>query len=171
MKTLILLRHGWAGDREQFAIETALDDDLRPLDERGRADIKLVAKAMRSLFEKCELIIASPLLRAQQTAEVLRDQLTELSALKFSEWDALRPEVSPEALLAALSKIKKHEVVLLVGHEPQFSKFLSFILTGDTHVPVILKKGGLAVVEFKSNGQRFLKCLIQPSQLKKIRKS
>jgi phosphohistidine phosphatase len=63
MKTLYLLRHAkssWA--------EHGLSDQQRPLNERGLRDAPMMGKRFRSRGESFQRIVASPALRAQQTA-------------------------------------------------------------------------------------------------------
>lgn len=166
-----MVRHGWAGDPAQFSLRTGYDDELRPLDKRGRKEIRQVAKGLRSIFKDCDLVAASPLVRAQQTADVLMANWPRSKKPEFVEMPELRPDSDPQATWRALTKIKSADVITVVGHEPHLSRFLSFMLTGDTLHPLPLKKGGVAVIEIKSAHQRLLKCFIQPTQLIKIRKS
>ncbi len=171
MKTLIVVRHGWAGDAAHFALEGGLNDDRRPIDKRGRREVRQMAKGLRFVFKECSVVATSPLVRAHQTAEVLIENWPRGEKPQLIELKELRPATAPEVTWAALSKLKAADVVTIVGHEPHLSKFLSFMLTGDTQHPLPLKKGGVAVIEIKSADKRVLKCLIQPAQLIKIRKS
>ena len=68
MKTLYLLRHAkssWA--------EHGLSDQQRPLSERGLRDAPMMGKRFSSRDENFERIVASPALRAQQTAELFAE--------------------------------------------------------------------------------------------------
>jgi phosphohistidine phosphatase len=68
MKTLYLLRHAkssWA--------EHGLSDQQRPLNERGLRDAPMMGKRFRSRGEGFQRIVASPALRAQQTAELFAE--------------------------------------------------------------------------------------------------
>ena len=68
MTMLLVIRHGHAGDAEEFA-STGRSDDERPLSEKGVRDMPRVAKGLASLIERIDLLAASPLVRARQTAE------------------------------------------------------------------------------------------------------
>ena len=64
--TLWLLRHGEAEAR-------ARSDAERPLTERGRKEVRRCAERLRG--RPLQYILASPYLRAQQTAEIVREVL------------------------------------------------------------------------------------------------
>ncbi len=167
MKTLIVVRHGWAGQSGDV-----VDDDLRTLDQRGRRETRLVAKGLRFLLKKCTLVLASPLTRSQQTADILiQFGLSKKIKPTWVVMRELRPESDPKKTWAELKKNQSHDVVMIVGHEPHLSSFLSLLLTGDTLNPLPLKKGAVAVFDVAHPDERVLKCLIQPSHLIKIRKS
>src|SRR4051812_45120636 len=62
---LLIIRHGIAEDG------TGVDDALRALTEEGKLKMKEAAAGLRDLVETIDVIGASPLLRAQQTAEMI----------------------------------------------------------------------------------------------------
>jgi phosphohistidine phosphatase len=192
MKTLILIRHAWAGNSADFKkhsqkIGLVMGDDARPIDARGRAEMRQMVKGLKFLLKDSQVILSSPLVRARQTAEIIQKGLKRKRHVKIEELVELRPEVPARSTWQAIQKYKHHDQVVLVGHEPHFAKFLSFILTGDTLHPLPFKKGGVAVVELVSSTQRRalessrlnaaknakgeLRCFIQPTHMRKIRKS
>lgn len=69
MPTLVLVRHGRAGDRAEWNGP----DDLRPLDERGRAQAARLADVLPA-FGPVEVFSAPPL-RCRETVEPLADRL------------------------------------------------------------------------------------------------
>jgi len=189
MKTMIMVRHGWAGEQTAFKRDglkkgILMHDDLRPLDKRGRKETRQTAKGLRFLLKPTGVILSSPLIRARQTAEIIRKALKAKDDVKIVEIPELRPETPPRETWRALQKFKSHDQIVVVGHEPHFSKFLSLVLTGDTLHPLPFKKGGVAAVEFlaperttakdswkKNTAKGELRCFIQPTHTKKIRKS
>ena len=70
--TVYLLRHGIAVERGRGDVQT---DAARPLTPAGRRKLRRVAVAMRAMELSFDAILSSPLVRAQQTAEVIRREL------------------------------------------------------------------------------------------------
>lgn len=140
---LWLLRHGDAEDGSP--------DAERKLTEKGRRQSKAAGAALAALGVKLEACLASPKVRAAQTAELACEAL------------GVEPELEPklaggrfdaEALAAGLG-----DEVLLVGHDPDFSMAVHSL----TGAQVRMKKGGLAGIE---KGE--LKVLLRPAELKRI---
>ena len=111
MKILILMRHGKA--ETSFASDAA-----RPLTQNGRQEV--FAHAQKLAAEKIlpQLILSSPLLRAQQTAEIVSQTLQ----LPFQTETALDGRLSAKGLLAlAQQQLQKQDSVMLIGHNPNMS--------------------------------------------------
>jgi phosphohistidine phosphatase len=126
---LIFLRHGladwpnWKGS-----------DDDRPLTEEGKKETHQVAAFLAKLGLKPRKIFTSPLPRALQTAEIAAEHLQ--SPLLIS--DLLAKGFSVRKLSQLLDKAKI-DSVMLVGHEPDFSRVIEKLTGGD----VKLKKAGV----------------------------
>ena len=75
------------------------------------------------------LILSSPFLRAEQTAEIVAESLKLKKRLAFS--DELTPDGNPKALIRQLNELKPApENVLLVGHEPYLSRLIALLVSG-----------------------------------------
>ena len=140
---LWLLRHGDAEDGSP--------DAERRLTRKGRDQSKTAGRALAAIGVKLDACLASPKVRAAETARLACDAL------------GVEPELEPklaggpfdaEALAAGLG-----DDVLLVGHDPDFSSAVR-ALTG---AQVRMKKGGLAGIE---SGE--LRVLLRPNELKRI---
>jgi phosphohistidine phosphatase len=140
---LWLLRHGDAADGSP--------DAERPLTEKGEQQSRDAGRALAALGVEMGACLASPRVRAADTARIACEPL------------GIEPQLEPklaggpfdaEALAAGLG-----ENVLLVGHDPDFSMAVH-ALTG---AQVRMKKGGLAGVE---KGE--LKVLLRPDELSAI---
>jgi phosphohistidine phosphatase len=143
---LYLLRHGIAVEPGTAGYES---DSDRPLTAKGEARLREAARAMKELGLSSDLILSSPYLRAKQTAEIIAKSLKLKRRLTFS--DELTPDGSPSVLIQQLNKLKPvPENVLLVGHEPYLSRFISRLTTGNTGAALDLKKGGLCKLEVES---------------------
>ena len=130
---LYFLRHGeadWPGWTKP--------DDERPLTDFGKKEVRQVAKFLNRLKVKPNLIVTSPLPRAAQTAEVAAEQLK----IKLRQDEGLEPGFGIGELKSVL---KRHgsKVLMLVGHEPDFTSVIS-ALTG---AALKLSKAGVALVD------------------------
>ena len=143
---LFLLRHGIAVEHGTPGYERDAD---RPLTPKGERRLGRIADAMDAMGLKFDLILSSPYVRARQTAEIVADALGLKKKLDFSE--SLTPDGDARALIAALNKLEpKPENVLLVSHEPFLSDLISTLTSGDAHVAIDFKKGGLCKLEVET---------------------
>jgi phosphohistidine phosphatase len=136
---LYFLRHGeadWPGWTKP--------DDERPLTDFGKKEVRQVAKFINRLKVKPDLIVTSPLPRALQTAEVAAEQLKT----KLRQDEALEPVFGISELRTVLKR-HRSKVLMLVGHEPDFSSVIS-ALTGAS---LKLSKAGVALVDIDPEAQ------------------
>lgn len=136
---IYVLRHGLAVAR---GTDEYKDDSQRPLTVEGRKKMRRIAKAVRRTEVSFDLILASPYVRARQTAAIVANVLRAEKRLKFS--DHLAADGDAEDLIDQLKGLyhsPRH--VLLVGHEPYLSGLISVLLTGAPDLALTLKKGGL----------------------------
>ena len=136
---LYFLRHGeadWPGCTKP--------DDERPLTDFGKKEVRQVAKFLNRLNVKPGLIVTSPLPRALQTAEVAAEQLKT----KLRQDEALEPGFGISELRTVLKR-HRAKVLMLVGHEPDFSSVIS-ALTGAS---IKLSKAGVALVDIDPEAQ------------------
>ena len=141
---IYLLRHG---DAEPAG---GGDDAARRLTEKGERQARDAGRALAGLGVDIDACIASPKVRAAETARIACEALgveVEISeALGGGPFDALD--------LAA-----GRGDVLLVGHEPDFSAEVGRL----TGAKVEMKKGGIAVVDGST-----LVALWRPKELRHI---
>lgn len=139
---LYFLRHGIAVEPGAEGVKR---DSDRPLTDEGRRKLREVARAMRALELDFDVILTSPYVRARQTAELVAEHLQPARRLGLCE--ALASGGSPGAVLASVAALKPvPRRLLLVGHEPDLSGLISWLLTGATALPVEMKKAGLCKV-------------------------
>lgn len=110
--TIFILRHGQA----EAQITT---DDARRLTDKGRNDTARIVQARIADMPLAQ-IWASPLVRAQQTAEIAASYFPRL---KIQTTDLLVPEANPRALMNWLQELNAQidgsdQSVLLVSHQP-----------------------------------------------------
>ncbi len=144
---ILLLRHGKAGKRKEYTG----NDRFRPLTDEGIQDLILIAGWIRRHFPDPDVIAASPLTRASQTAEIVAKELHMGSPIEI--WDELSPGNDNEALFRRLERVQEDRTIMLVGHEPDLSMYGSFVLSGRNESFFSLSKGGLAVLNDVTPGQ------------------
>ncbi|MBI3548649.1 MAG: histidine phosphatase family protein [Elusimicrobia bacterium] len=166
---LLIARHAHAGD-EAFKTKwksSGRPDNERPLTGKGRRTMRKAAKGLRSLVPEIGLLAPSPLARAVQTADVLERIYGRVPRSVMKE---LSPGGSPQNLLKSLRE-PRETTIAIVGHEPDLSRFLGFVLTGKPVSFARLKKGQVCLVEFDgkpSAGGGTLAWSLTPKQLRAL---
>lgn len=161
---LLVIRHAVAMERDDFAAISD-DDDDRPLTDAGMKKMRRVAEGLRGLVARIDVLAASPLTRALQTAHIVG----ELYGVPVERTvDALRPENSSESFLAWTRDQRLGDVCAIVGHEPNLGQLVTWLMTGCDEPRVSFKKGGACLLSFDGRlepGGGTLRWLLTPAQL------
>jgi len=162
-----LVRHAPAGEHDP---KQWPDDSRRPLTPRGARKFARAAAGLRQLAEMPEVVLASPFVRAWETAAILEGR-SGWPAPRAS--DLLSSGRSAEDGLTALRELTGDGPVALVGHEPIMGELASLLLTGDTaRLNVPFRKGAVACLDLPGNvvpGTAALVWLATPGLLRRIR--
>ncbi len=164
---LLVIRHGPA-EEAPTAAATEQGDMGPPLSKAGKQLMKDVADGLLELVEKVDVISASPLLRAQQTAAIIANAYNDPPIATVRE---LLPEGDPSALEIRLRQHSKVNVVAIVGHEPHLGVLVTWLMSGVKSSRVALSKGSTCLIEFSGGvaaGGGTLQWLLTPSQLRRI---
>ena len=165
---LLVIRHGVAEEREEFAA-TGKDDSLRPLTKEGRWKMERGAKALRHALPSLNVIATSPYTRAAQTAKIVAAAYDDVDVERL---DALTPEGRPQAFLTWLRGRESDDRVAAVGHEPHLGSLVYWLLTGEAvEGRISMKKGGACLLELdpKSRaGKATLIWSLTPSLLRRL---
>jgi phosphohistidine phosphatase len=163
---LLVVRHGPAGDREAWAAE-GRDDRLRPLTPDGKKEMRQVAKGLSSLCPSIDLIATSLFVRAVQTAEILVKQYGSESMTL----ETLAPGNDPANVLHWLRRQRSVGTIAVVGHEPDLSTLVCYLLTGERSSFLSLKKSGACLLELQDPpeaGSAALEWLLMPRGLRRL---
>jgi phosphohistidine phosphatase SixA len=154
-----LLRHGVA---EDAGPQTGWQDAPRALTDEGRVRMSSAAAGITRLGFTFDAIVASPLVRCAQTAEIVGAELGVPPALD----ERLRPGFDIARLCDIVLEHPEAEAILLCGHQPDLSN-VTWDLTGGW---VGFKKGALAMIELDEPRPRagVLVGLYPPSALRKL---
>lgn len=159
---LLIVRHAIAHERDPARWA---DDRARPLTAPGIKRARRAAAGLKELIAPPERVLTSPLTRAEQTAQLLREAAgwppAKVCAL-------LAPGGSPAALLALLAG-ERIARAAVVGHQPDLGKLLALCLPGPAEAAFELRKMGVALVSFAGApraGRGTLQCLVAPRLLR-----
>src|SRR5437762_6012341 len=111
---LILWRHADA--------EAGGDDLARQLTAKGREDAARVAEWLLARLPSKFSVVASPAVRAQQTASALK--------VKVDTSKILSPGASVDAILKAAGWPRQKGTVVIVGHQPDLGRALAHLVAG-----------------------------------------
>lgn len=132
---LWLLRHGEAQAQ-------ARSDAERELTTQGRAEVRQAARLLQG--RALGAIIASPYVRAQQTATLVHQVLGFSGAIQTVPW--LTPDSDPREVLAQLGGFDSGEL-LLVSHQPLVGALAGLLINGHRQQPVAMRTASLAELE------------------------
>jgi phosphohistidine phosphatase len=135
---IYFLRHG------DYQKKPGMKDDECPLSGHGAELMEREASSIARLGLPLDLIISSPLVRARQSAEIIARPLRLLDALVVDE--RLAPGFGPESFALILKEHGACAALMLVGHEPDFSRTIAACTGGGR---VACRKGSLARVDFE----------------------
>jgi phosphohistidine phosphatase len=165
---LLIVRHGIAVERGDPAYPW---DDDRPLTPEGIHKFRIAARGLKALGFRPGRILSSPLIRARQTAEILRDAVAPSLDLE------IEPHLEPGGDFAETARALVpygDETVAVVGHEPHVSGFTAYLLAGSpSQASLLFKKGAAALVTFHGTvqpGAGTLEWLMQPGALRAVAK-
>ena len=136
------LRHASAGQKRS----NAQQDDKRPLDKEGIEQCRYVGRLLYALDTHVDLILSSPLKRATQTASLVGNEIAYEQKIELAP--ALKPAADYQAFRDLLRSLRKMEAVMVVGHNPNFDRFLSLLVTNGADAAAMeMKKGSVARVD------------------------
>lgn len=136
---IYILRHGIAEERR-----AGRPDAGRALTEEGREKLRWVLARARKAGVAPALILASPLVRAVQTAELAAQALGYRGEIE--QTDALLPSSTCRMVWQVLRSRSDEPSVLIAGHEPLLGETAGYLL-GLSRVCLDLKKGCLLRID------------------------
>lgn len=164
---MLVIRHAIAEDRVEFA-RSGKPDEERPLTSVGRSRMERASRGLQSIVPTIDLIASSPLERAKQTADVVAAVYGKPSVQIVS---ALSGGGDLGGIAEWLNTQREREVVALVGHEPDLSALISYLLTGVSSAAIAMKKGAACLLEFDADvepGKAVLRWFLAPKHLRAI---
>jgi phosphohistidine phosphatase len=134
---LYLIRHG-----EAMPLGGGITRDVdRPLSDRGGTDAAAIGKALARIEPGISALLCSPVTRAVQTATLCANAFTPPLQVKTS--DSLLPGFRFANLLQELAAIGRDAKVAAIGHQPDLSNFMSY-LVADAAAEIAMPPGSVA---------------------------
>jgi phosphohistidine phosphatase len=166
--TVYLMRHGIAADAT-----AGMSDADRALTADGVRKTTRVAVGLQKLGVKPDLILSSPLRRAEETARLTADVLAPKSAVEL--YPPLAGGFAVDDIVKGLRPHRHARELLLVGHQPDLGHLASYFVTGSPNLaPLPFKKAGVAAISLGSIPPRsagLLEWFLTPGQLRSIASS
>jgi phosphohistidine phosphatase len=160
---LYLMRHADAG----VPRENPVLDAKRGLIKEGKQQCMLMAGVLTGLKVQIDVIIASPLKRARQSAQFVGTEIAFDSPVLTSP--ALAPDGDYASFQQLIAQYSDREGVLVVGHNPNLHQFIARLISGNGNgnghtTPggtIRLRKGAIARIDLAKRPAQ-LQWLIDP---------
>ena len=131
---LLVIRHAKAEDHGHPG-----GDDARALVAKGLEQSAKLGRLLKRVNRRPDVVLTSPLVRARQTAETLCEA-AEMPGPVMQGW--LACGMDPEVAIRELVAFSDFERVAIVGHEPDLSSLIEWLL-GCSGSSVEVKKASI----------------------------
>ena len=155
---ILFIRHAEAVEAEAFQ-----GKDLdRPLSPGGRRKMRAAARVLFRRYGRPDRILTSQAVRARATALILAKAAGARQVVET-------PHLNPGAGRAGFRRLwgeldPSHEIVVMVGHEPDLSRLVSW-LVADGALRLKFSKGACADIEMTGGASGVLRAFFQPDRL------
>ena len=134
--TLYVVRHG-------HAVMHADSDSERPLSEMGQKEAVLAAQHLKNVSP--DVFLASPYLRAQQTAHIIQESVG--ISTPMTTQPNITPDDHPTAVADMLAGEGDNKVILMISHNPLVSALVSWLVDGHFQGPYSMGTACVACLE------------------------
>ena len=155
---LLLLRHGQAENNGPDG-----SDFSRALVEKGIEQGRCAARILAAANSLPDLVLTSPLVRARQTADAFTEEAGMPGAI-IQTW--LACGMAPEQAMEELTAYPDFKRIMIVGHEPDFSRFIQYSL-GAFGESIEVRKGSVICLEITPPSRRCTLRFLLPHKLLK----
>lgn len=137
---LYIIRHAIAVEPGTPGYE---DDSLRPLTGKGSEKMTNIARGLKSLGVRFDLVLSSPYARALETARILL-KVMKMGKESLVITEHLAPMGFPEQVIGQINEnYSSLDSIAVVGHEPNLSALISLLVAGDIALSINVRKGGV----------------------------
>jgi len=156
---LWLVRHGEAASEDTHP--------LRPLTDKGRADVLKVAHYLKSKNVRLDRVLYSTRIRARETARIIAEILEIRD--RMNVWENLGPDDAYEPLVSRIEEmLRENETssLMIVGHLPYVHSLAMRLLAAESSTSNLTFQTGTAVC-LSSDDQKHwhLEAVVSPEKL------
>ncbi|MDX2129964.1 MAG: phosphohistidine phosphatase SixA [Chloroherpetonaceae bacterium] len=158
---LYLIRHASALNVGQEGI---FQDEARRLSVKGVEEAEKIGRFLKSLKIKVDLILHSPLIRAEQTA----NKISEALSVERKVENKLSTEFGLQSYMEALDEHKFVQNLVMVAHQPTLSKMALTMMGSDPRAGLEVNPGSIIMLRserLSSTWTGQLSLLISPSEM------
>jgi phosphohistidine phosphatase SixA len=123
-------------------------DHDRPLSHKGERDARMMGSLLGHIDSSIALVLSSPLHRAKQTAQLMREGLPNAPAHRESK--SLAPGFQAEDLLEEILALDGEGSVVAVGHQPDIGQCIASLAAHDA--PLALDVVPCAIAKLSIRG-------------------
>lgn len=164
-RVVYLVRHGSAGPPP-----AGMSDNDRALTPDGQRKMRRIALGLKRLGVAPDVVLSSPLRRAEETAAVVTNTLARQPHVEI--YPLLAPGHEAGEVLKGLRPHRAARELVLVGHQPDLGRLASHLLTrASTLAPLPFKKGAVAAIRVDAIPPRapgILMWFMTPKQLRTV---
>ena len=167
---ILLIRHATAEEPSKFARHQK-NDDLRPLTDSGIGRMQEGVRGLRYLVRRIDTLATSPLTRAHQTAEIIAKDCCPGPIHIVPE---LAPGADPANTARWLAEQDPNGIVCAVGHQPDLSSLITWLVCGHNDGFFDFKKGGACLLGTRGipeQGRCVMRWALTPKQLRALGRS
>lgn len=150
VKEIIIARHAEALNKS-IARRKGVLDSLRPLTKVGFQVQATALKKNKSWLKETQLLVHSPLVRAQETSRIILQHKRIQETLEFKQ---MKPHDDPKKLQQFLQKLNLKKVIV-VGHDPHLTLLLKYLLSDVHGIDVRLKKSSLCYLKWNEVRKKY----------------
>jgi len=161
---IYLLRHANAGEAKLSPAK----DEKRQLDELGVEQSHIVGRGLAALKIKVDEMVSSPLARAAQTAAIVAEEIGHVNKIVLD--DGLRPEATYDQFEKLLERYRDREAILVVGHNPSMTEFLSRLINAEGQA-IDFKKAAIARIDQEPGSAAVLKWTMPPKLMRTLQQA
>ncbi len=143
MPELILIRHAEAE-------EPKTTDAARRLTHKGRKQAKVLAKLLAAELTECDLFVHSAITRSEETLKLILGPTQTLNIMSTTTLKHSAPAIE----FAKWLKIHGDDLqkILVVGHDPQLSRFVSWAVARSNQTEFEIKKATIVRLQIGEFG-------------------
>lgn len=154
--------------RHATAVDIASSDAARALTPHGEEEARLAGRTLKTLKVKPDRVLTSPLIRAEQTAQLAAAELG--CSCEVEPIEELLNEATTPDVLRAVRRYPDATDLVLVGHMPSLADHLAVLVGAENPAGLGFGKGAVACVDLHrlQAGDGVLRWMLRQGQMRHL---